>query len=232
MKYPDDFNTPAFPAGKFVAVSRFMATAVMLLFFVIICLCGIILWAKTSQSSSPFLVSIRPNGERWAMVEHNNHRTEIPAYYVMQEALLNKFARDWFTISEDSSKNQAIWSGNCDRTGTVCREAHNTDVDTCAIYCVCNDAVFESFKTVVLPTYSKIEAKPNTVWNVREIYVSPVSAIQKSGGLWRLNVIVKPSNLSTSLRFIVYVDIEQDTEVYGTKNLGYYIADFNAYRMN
>ena len=54
MKYPDDFNTPAFPAGRFVAVSRFMAVAVMVLFLGIGCLCGIILWAKKSEKSKHY----------------------------------------------------------------------------------------------------------------------------------------------------------------------------------
>ena len=230
MKYPDDFNTPAFPAGKFIAVSRFMATAVMLLFFAIVCLCGVILWVKSTQSTSPFLVSIRPNGERWAMVEHTNHKTEIPAYYVMQEALLNKFAKDWFTINIDPVINQAVWSGNCKHNSVECLNSHIDQVDTCALYCASSNNVFESFKNVVLPVYSQITTQPNTQWIVREVFAAPVDTVYEDGGLWHLNIIVKTTNMGT-LRFSAYALIEKDADTY-KQNMGYYIANFNSYRMN
>lgn len=230
MKYPDDFNTPAFPAGKFIAVSRFMATAVMLLFFAIICSCGIILWVKSSQTINPFVVSIRPNGERWSMVEHTNHQNEIPAYYVMQESLLNKFVKSWFTISDDVLKNQAVWSGACDRESAECTEQNYGRFDTCSIYCNSDDKVFDSFKNVVLPVYSQLETAHNAVWSVREIHATPANNIQESGGLWQISVIVKTNDMGL-LRFLAYALIQQNADVY-QNNMHYYIADFNAYRMN
>lgn len=230
MKYPDDFNTPAFPAGKFVAVSRFMATAVMLLFFAIICLCGIILWIKGTQTTSPFLVSVRPDGERWTLVEHANHTNQIPAYYVMQESLLNKFVHDWFTISDNILTNQAIWSNGCTRTSPECQPTNTDNAGTCAIYCVTSDAVFDSFQKVVLPTYSTLEAESNATWTVRDVRITPIGNIQEHEGLWHLNIVVQTSNMG-KLRLGAFALIKQNANIY-LNNFGYYVDEFNSYRMN
>ena len=232
MKYPDDFNTPAFPAGKFVAVSRFMATAVMVIFFAIICVCGIILWVKKTQDISPFLVSLNPNGERWTLVEYNNHKTEIPVYYVLQESFLNKFARDWFTISDDIRVNQANWATSCSRTGPECTTSNGDVFEVCSIYCSTDDVVFDNFKDVVLPVYSALETEKAAVWTVKDIYIKPLDSmdsITETGGMWRLNIIVETDNGLAS--FIAYALVEYDPDQY-KKTMGYYVADFNAYRIN
>ena len=229
MKYPDDFNTPAFPAGKFVAVSRFMATAIMVVFFVIICLCGLIFWVKKTQDVSPFLISISPNGERWTMVAHDNHKAEIPAYYVLQESLLNKFAHNWFTISGDADINRATWA-NCTGTRQVCQE--NIDTNTCAIYCACDGSVFSSFERVVLPVYNELMNNNAAVWSVVDVRIAPVDSIdsiKEQGGLWKLNVAVQTDN--GIVNFMGYARTGLDATQHA-KTMGYYVTEFNMYRMN
>ncbi|MBR4507742.1 MAG: hypothetical protein IKP24_04390 [Alphaproteobacteria bacterium] len=231
MKYPDDFNTPAFPAGKFVAVSRFMATAIMVIFFIIICLCGLIFWVKKTQDVSPFLISISPNGERWTMVAHDNHKTEIPAYYVLQESVLNKFAHNWFTISGDTETNKAVWA-NCAQTPGVCRESGGNNSNTCAIYCACDASVYDSFERVVLPVYSGLIADTAAVWKVINVSVAPVDSldsIKESGGKWKLNVVVQTDN--GIINFTGFAQTGLNEEQY-PKTMGYYVTGFNMYRMN
>ena len=231
MKYPDDFNTPAFPEGKFVAVSRFMATAVMVIFFIIICLCAAIFWAKKAQDISPFLVSMGTNGEKWTTVAHDNHITEIPAYYVLQESVLNKFVRNWFTIQDDILLNQANWA-ECNRNSPVCLENADEDIETCAIYCTSSNAVFDDFKNVVLPAYSELETNEAAVWSVQKVSVHPAYSwkfITETGGLWKIEVWVKTGVSVT--RFMGYARIEYNAVQY-PRTMGYYISEFNTYRMN
>ena len=231
MKYPDDFNTPAFPAGRFVAVSRFMGTAVMIIFLAIVCICGIMLWVKKTQNVSPFLIYMNPNGERWTMVAHNNHETEIPAYYVLQESLLNKFTRDWFTIYDTDSANTANWA-KCDRSSPECREASGDVIDTCAIYCATNESVYDEFEHVVLPVYSSLESDEGDVWTVTNINIKPVDSmksITENGGFWRLNTSVQTK--TGTVYFTGYARIERDQKEH-PKTMGYFISEFYTYRMN
>lgn len=231
MKYPDDFNTPAFPAGKFVAVSRFMAVTVMVLFFLIICLCGIILWAKRTQEVSPFLIAINPNGEKWTVVAHDNHKNQIPAYYVLQESLLNDFTRNWFTISDNILDNQAIWSDECNRNSPECVNSSTDGIETCAIYCSASDYVFDDFKKTVLPIYSDLESKDAAIWHVVDVNIRPVDMqnITEYGGVWKLDALV-----DTGLENIVfsgYARVAYDKMQY-PKTMGYYVSEYYMYRMN
>ena len=231
MKYPDDFNTPAFPEGKHVAVSRFMGTLVMVLFFIIVCLCGMILWVKKTQDVSPFLISINSYGGRWTMIAHNDHKTQIPAYYVLQESLLNKFAKNWFTVSDNVLDNQARWAA-CEHSSEECRDNGGDNVDTCAISCACDALVFENFEKVVLPTYSEIVAEEPITWSVESVSIKPLDSmdsITHDGGMWQLIITVR-AGIET-IRFMGYASVGFDSIEY-PKTMGYYIQDFNTYRMN
>ena len=229
MKYPDDFNTPAMPEGKFVAVSRFMGTAVSCIFFVIVCLCGIIFWVKRTQDISPFLISINPNGERWTVVAHDNHKTEIPAYYVLQESMLNKFVRDWFTISMDANANQSRWT-KCERDAPACVENAGNDVDACAIFCMTDINVWDDFEKVVLPTFTEIAAAGD-FWNVQSVLVKPVDAngITATGGFWKIDVMVRTK--VGNLFFTGFARTGYNKNDY-KKTMGYYVTEFYTYRVN
>jgi glucan phosphorylase len=48
LKYPDEFETPTFPAGKQVAVTRAVSVAIMSVFLLILFACGLLLWAQKS----------------------------------------------------------------------------------------------------------------------------------------------------------------------------------------
>lgn len=235
MEYPDDFNTPAFPAGKYVAVSRFMATAVMILFLVIMSLCGIIVWVKKSQNVTPFLVSVPSYGGRWTLVMHNKPVTEIPAYFMLQESFLHKFVKNWFTIHEDDiAANQANWAECSPRTSleSECMDRESSNSSTCAIYCACNDKVFENFKQVVLPIFSEIEAQESGAWTVQSIDLKPWNSfkfITQQGGMWQFSVSVKTGSKVT--RFHGYARVGYNEQEY-PRSMGYYISEFNTYRMN
>lgn len=228
MMYPDDFNTPAFPSGKYVAISRFMAVSVMVLFFLIVCVCGVILWVKNTQSTSPFLISITPGGERWTLVSHENHTKQLPVYFVLQESVVNNFARQWFTISDNILENTATWSDGCSRDSDECKIG---GTNTCAIFCDTDDNVFNNFKKHVLPVYEDMETNESAVWRVTSVRARPVDvrAISKNGGTWRLTVHVDTGGVDTV--FFGFARVGYNSIEY-PKTMGYYISDFNMFRMN
>lgn len=231
MKYPDDFNTPAFPEGKFVAVSRFMGTAVSCIFLLIVCVCGIIFWVKRTQELSPFLISINPNGERWTVVAHDNHRSQIPAYYVLQESLLNRFVHDWFSISSDATVNNARWA-KCNRDSDECTGGSDNNANMCAIYCVADKHVWESFETVVKPTFTELSSRDGDVWVVQSVSIKPVGkfeSVTATGGFWKLDAVVQTTN--GNILFSGFARTAYDGQDY-PKTMGYYVSEFNTYRMN
>ncbi|MBQ3039474.1 MAG: hypothetical protein IJD41_02850, partial [Alphaproteobacteria bacterium] len=67
MKYPDNFDTPTFPAGPRIALSRVMAIAIMVVFALILVAGGMILWASRSQQIHPFLVSVDDVTGAWTV---------------------------------------------------------------------------------------------------------------------------------------------------------------------
>ena len=185
-------------------------------------------WAKKSQDMTPFLVSIRPNGERWQLVEYNKRNTEISSYYVFQEALLNKFVHNWFLISDNNLLNDANWA-NCSGNPDVCND--NVATDVCSIYCTCDKQVFNSFETVVLPVYKELTAMAvPAVWEVKELSITPITEIKKSGGNWQLDILVTTN--TGVIKFVGYAKTSYDSVDKYPKTMGYYVSDFNTYRMS
>lgn len=200
----------------------------MVLFFLIVCVCGVILWAKNTQGTSPFLISITPGGERWSLVSHNNHTNELPVYFVLQESVINNFARHWFTVSDNILENAAVWSGDCARDSDECKIG---GADTCAIFCDASDYVFSNFKKYVLPAYEELETNENVIWRVTSVRARPVDfrAITENGGTWRLTVHVDTDGVDTV--FFGFARVGFNPIEY-PKTMGYYISDFNMFRMN
>ena len=58
LQYPDDFDTPTFPAGPYIASARALGIGVMVVFFLVIVSCGLLLWVQRSARVHPFLVSV------------------------------------------------------------------------------------------------------------------------------------------------------------------------------
>ena len=200
----------------------------MVLFFLIVCMCGVILWAKNTQRTSPFLISITPGGERWSLVSHENHTNKLPAYFVLQESVINNFARHWFTVSDNILENTAMWSGDCARDSDECKIG---GADTCAIYCDASDYVFGNFKKYVLPAYQDLEANDGAIWRVTSVRARPVDfrSITENGGTWRLSVHVDTDGVDTV--FFGFARVGHNPVEY-PKTMGYYISDFNMFRMN
>ena len=227
MNYPDDFNVPTFAAGKSVAVSRAMGIGIMSAFLVIIFLCGLLIWTIRSVRVEPYILSTGGINDEWQIITAGNEQPEIEmtANQVLQESVVWKFVQDWFTISNDDDVNANLWDTSCSRADCDTADASQP----CKIQCATSDNLFIRFQEKVLPTYEKI-ANSGEQWapDVDSIRISPVGSIIDAGGTWRVQMVVNTGN--ENMDIMAYAKVAQNKKSY-PKTMGYYIADFNAYRM-
>lgn len=229
MNYPDNFETPAFPAGTRIASARAVAICTAISFLVIVFLCLILVWARGSIRKHPFLVSVGYNGiGEWTVVGHDHGRRTISAARAMQEALVGKYIRARFAISGSAIENEGAWAA-CNRT-TDCASIGNSMARSgCTLYCAGTDEVFDKFVTKVVPDY-RARAAVGERWTVdaSSMQIRPSSVINNDGGMWRA-IFTLVSNMNASITVVAYVKIARNAKEYpGT--LGFYVADFNAYR--
>ena len=115
MRYPDEFNIPTFPAGPRIASSRTLSIAIMTVFFLILCSCGLLLWVQRSVHVHPFLVSINGITGNWEIIGHQHGAMrEMSTTQTLQESVIGKFIRNWFWIADNTDLNTARWN-KCDR---------------------------------------------------------------------------------------------------------------------
>jgi hypothetical protein len=232
LQYPDGFNTPVFPAGKTIAVSRAMAIAVMVTFFLIICMCGLLLWAKKSVQIHPFLISVNDITGQWEVIGHQHGaQQQMTSTRALQESVIGKFIRNWFLITDNDNFNTDIWS-SCDRE-TECNpnDKRYAGADKCNIYCITSQEVYDTFSKHLQPLYQSYFDEGVT-WqpNMRTLRMIPIGEIKDIGGTWQVRATII-TNASQQIDILAYAKVERNQDLY-PQTLGYYIADFNAYKVN
>lgn len=231
MDYPGGFEVPAFPAGKRIVVSRFVSVAIMVVFLLIIFVCGMILWTQRSVTVHPFLVSVNNLTGQWEIVGHQHDEIkEISATRTLQESVIAKFMRNWFLVTTEEV-NTALWQ-SCDRA-TECNPKNKTGVDTgkCAIYCIAGDEIFNRFIQDVVPNYQiSVTAGEMLGLRMNSLQIIPIGAIGEKGGMWQIRAVVE-SSIAQPINILAYAQIGRNPDLY-PQTLGYYVADFNAYKMN
>ena len=227
MNYPDDFNVPTFAAGKSIAVSRAMGIGIMAGFLLIIFLCGLLIWTIRSVRVDPYILSTGGINDEWQIITPGGERPEIQmtADQAFQESVVWKFVQDWFTISTNNDINENLWDASCSRA-----DCDTSDASTpCKIQCATSDNLFIRFQEQVLPTYEKIaDNKQQWMPIVESIRITPVGNISSAGGTWRVQMMVNA--IDENMGIMAYAKVAQNKKSY-PKTMGYYIADFNAYRM-
>ena len=106
MRYPDDFDTPTFPAGKRIASTRIVATLLMVVFLLIVFVCVTLSWARHSVKEHPFIISINEITGNWDIVGHKHIDTEQKTSTVqtLQESVLVKFMQNWFMVTDSTEQ--------------------------------------------------------------------------------------------------------------------------------
>lgn len=232
MQYPDGFDTPVFPAGKTIAVSRAMSIGTMVVFFLIICLCGVLMWAKKSVHVHPFLVAVNNVTGQWEIIGHQ-HDTHIhmTADRALQESLLGQFVRTWFSVTENSEFNSDAWA-ECNRENECNpNNKHYVGNERCTLYCISSPDIYKTFISAVVPVH-QMHATQNEFWrpDMSMAQFTPIGEITENGGTWQIRATIF-SNISLPIEILAYAQINKDPDVY-PKNMGYYVAEFNAYKIN
>lgn len=231
MNYPGDFNTSAFPAGKSIAVSRFMSIGTLVAFFCIVCLCGALIWVSRSRTIDPFLISVNWLTGQWSLIGHDKDKvsesTEFEAQ--VQESVVGNFAQNWFFISDNADYNALLWA-TCNRQ--ECGGAENIvhGRGNSAICCGAGEKLYGHFISDVMPDYAlRGQLGERWILDFDSMIISPVAAVTAAGGTWRITANVN-SNVSGVFKILAFVKVVRNTDYY-PMTLGYYVADFNAYRI-
>ncbi len=231
MNYPDDFEIPTFPAGRSMAISRAVAIGTMTAFLLILFLCIVLLWAMRSGRIHPFLVSVDNSTGLWQVVGHDHGKKTLTAANALQESAVAHFVQNWFTLSDVAAENDAVWK-TCERV-SECMGTSNAPYGdkTCALYCAAGDDIFSRFIYDVVPDYQmRVAMGERWVVDMDTINISAVDKASDNGGTWRVIATVR-SNMSAPMEIIAFAKVARNLKTY-PRTMGFYVADFNAYKIN
>lgn len=225
MRYPDEFNTPAFPAGPRIALARVMVIAIMIVFALILAVGGGIYWASKSRHIHPFLVTIDDITGTWQLVGHDHGERTITTNRAMQESVIANFTKNWFTVSANQTENEDLWHrfSNRDECGISGR------LMRAQIFCASDEALYNYFIQNVVPNY-QILVDDGEGWSVdvNNIYLSEVN-VTDNGGTWKILAQVD-SNKYEPINVVAYITLKYNIEQY-TNTYGFYVTNFNAYNI-
>lgn len=231
VAYPDEYDTPTFPAGKHIAVSRMFALTIVSVLLLVVFACGALLWAQKSVRVHPFLVSVDEVTGDWNVVGHyHDEIKELPAMRSLQESVIGKFMRNWFSISSDAAENALIWA-DCDNPDTCqTMDSFGNTAQPCALYCVSGTDIFEQFRKNIVPEYQQRYAN-NEYWqlDMSSLQIKPIGEITQDGAMWQIRATVDTNN--GPIYILAYARIAYNSYSADDKNMGYYVQDFNAYRI-
>ncbi len=232
LEYPDEFETSTFPAGKRIAVARAMSIAIMVVFMLIVLACVFLLWVQKSAHVHPFLVSINNITGQWSIVGHQH--TDIKEFttaQTLQESVVGKFMRYRFLITDNSAFNTMLWQ-ECDRS-IDCNPSNKTDWESniCAFYCLSGDDEYNEFVANIVPGYQERMGMGET-WSLdmSSLQMTPIGGFAEKGGVWQVRATIN-SNMFGPINILAYVNVGQNMGAY-PETLGYYVSDFNAYKIN
>ena len=230
MNYPDDFNTRTFSAGKSIAVSRAMGVGVMSVFLIIVCLCGILLWTIRSVRVEPYIIATGGVNDQWRVVMAGNEtpNKNMTDAQLFQQSMLWRFTQNWFNISRNPDINAAVWNTECKREDCT---ATDPGTRNCALFCATGDELFYRFSKSTLEQYKYLESTGATWMVVPEsMRIDPVGVTSIKSGTWRIMATVLTGGTG-AMDIVAYATVARN-EKYFPATRGYYVADFNAYRVS
>ena len=213
-------------------ISRAMAIVSCVMFLLVIFMCAMLLWATRSQRIDPFIVTIDGLTGQWQTLDHshNNGPIEYTALESLQESVLGNFAMAWFTISDNDDENTRTWQ-TCDRNTDCVNDVRPYGDLTCALYCITGENLFTEFTYNVIPDYqSRRTMGERWVIDRAQILIEPAGEIRENGGTWRMTATIQ-SNINGQMDIVAFAKVARNMERY-PQTLGYYVADFNAYKIN
>lgn len=244
MNYPNDYDTPAFPAGKSIAFTRVVSIWISIVFFLIVCTCGFILLSRHLKTNYPFLLSVDPFSNEWSVIAYPNKNIneEVDQQQIIQDKLVRDFVTSWFTISENKNINEERWK-NCSVDEDEEESVNKCEDPTqyapgnieCSIYCNAGIKLYEMFATEILPEYQARFLMGPEYWRVGKMDVRRIDKKDDKGkynentARWQVYVDVF-SNINSLFKVLVFIDIDRDLKSHSA-TFGYYVKDFNSYRI-
>ncbi len=229
MDYPNNFDNPVFPTMRRLALSRILSVWTLVAFFIAVVLCGFLIWSYSSIRAVPYMISIDDSSIEWSAISEKTKHREVPSYQVMQEYVVGNFARKWFAISGDKTENDSKW---CRCSAEICNnyDINSDNKSKCDICCGSSPVLYATFVSDVLPDYTARSLNGETwVLDINSITITPESNVTESGGNWHLRAVLN-SSISGSIKIEAYADIQKSGRDYPL-TFGYYVADFNAYKV-
>lgn len=230
MDYPNGYNVPAFPAGKSLAVARWMGICILMVSVLIVVSCGMILWAAHSRTTNPIVLSVNNLTGQWDQIQQTNGPMRYSSNEMFQISAVNQFVHNWFLITPYINEDEARWQkceiSDCPANDTLKYKRLSGD-ETCAIFCSTNIKLFNVFAQDVVPVYRQI-AENGEYWMVDNITITPTNTPL----LWQVIATIKSQYKNNINYFDVfaYATIGHDSDRYiGTA--GFYVSDFKAYRI-
>ncbi|MBD5400742.1 hypothetical protein HDR61_03290 [bacterium] len=231
MEYPSDFDTPAFPAGKQIAVSRAFGIGILGVFLLVVFMCVMVAWARRSMQLEPYLITTGNPGGAWHVIGRSTSRNiQYPIWHTMQEAVAINFTQGWFYISNSPTRNEDVWR-KCPADRCTGAEILNHNRYECAISCMSETALYKQFTDDVAPIYRRRQAEGGETWGVMQdtLQITKIGKVSADGGMWRVNASVW-SNVNSVFNIIAFVRIGRKPGEY-PMTMGYYVTEFNAYRI-
>ncbi len=222
MEYPNNFETPAFPAGRQIAVSRTIGIWTLGVFLVIIFLCAVLIWTNRSRTMNPVIIF-----DDWtATVVNSSESADYSVARAMQESVVGNFTRNWLRISDKETENDVRW---CRGERAACPGLREeADGKVCILFCASGEELYTRFDREVLPDYMARVSAGET-WSVdkKSISIKPLSQDFEKGGSWQIRAKVN-SSLYGNFWIEAFAKIERKPETY-PRTLGFYVADFNVF---
>lgn len=230
MEYPNRFDTPTFPAGKSIALSRWFSVWILTVFFIIICACACLLFVVRQKGNYPFLISVDPLTSGWTLVAYPGKNTtkQINQYQIIQEKLVMDYVTSWFTISDNMDINNARWA-KCESEDCSAPDQYNPSNINCALFCASDDLLFKQFSSKVLPEYHARIAQGAETWTVSHNMDIKPTYISENSSLWQVYTKIN-SSINGNFEVLIFITLERDIKNHPA-TLGYYVHDFNSYRM-
>ena len=230
MNYPNEFDTPVFPAGKTIAFSRGISIWTLIVSFFIICACGLMLLLVRSKNNYPFLISTDLITSDWSVVTYPKKEREVSLNHIAQESLVRRYIDFWFSINKNNFVNESLWQ-KCSNTDCEKAEQYDPTNKICALFCSSDEELFEQFTTKIAPEYrNRIEQNSETMRVESVPFITPPATGINATNVWQAYAIV---NSSTRGKFDVFVFLELGKEEgKHPATLGYYVKDFNSYNLS
>lgn len=236
MNYPNDFDTPTFPAGKSIAFSRSVAVWIGIVFFCIVVACGLVLLFNKSKRNYPFLISTDPLTSEWTVIAYPEKDIKITQDNIIQETLVRNYVVHWFSIDKNDSINESRWQ-RCEPSDCEAPDQYVPNNYKCTLFCSSDTDLFRKFQDDILPEYHDRINQASEVINVRSQLITPPALksdkkdICESGKteLWQ-SYITLESSVNNLFNVLAFVEIGCEPKTHPA-TLGYYIKDFNSYRI-